>query len=312
MTYSLYEWLFFFYFYCFVGWCWESMYVSIRKKKLVNRGFMRGPLLPIYGFGAIVMLICTLPVRDNIPLTFICGMIGATTLEYFTGAAMEKLFGVRYWDYSNRPLNLNGHIYYGAALLWGLFSVLLVNFIHAPVAAFLHKLNAEAVRVGVFIVTVFASIDFGISFKTALDLKALLKKLTENNEEIRKLKTRTEAIIDSIEDFGAEKKAAFENLVERRSESFKSLASNVSKQYGEKRAEELEELIARYHILRDRINNRKENITFTMGHLVNNNPMVVSKSFSGALDEIKEYLDSRKRKNKNITEENITEKNITE
>ena len=72
------QWLTFFYIYCFLGWCYESTYCSIRDKKLTNRGFLHGPFLPIYGSGAIALLLLTNPVKDNIILTFIVAMIGAS------------------------------------------------------------------------------------------------------------------------------------------------------------------------------------------------------------------------------------------
>ena len=106
--YNLAQWLLFFYIYCFFGWCIESAYVSIHKKKFVNRGFMRGPFLPLYGSGAVMMLFVTIPVRDSLVLTYIFGAIGATILEYITGACMEALFKVRYWDYSHKPFNIHG------------------------------------------------------------------------------------------------------------------------------------------------------------------------------------------------------------
>ena len=118
-TYTTVDWLMFFYIYCFLGWCFESTYVSIQHKKWINRGFMRGPFLPLYGSGAVIMLFVTIPVRDNVFLTFLFGAVGATILEYFTGAAMEALFKVRYWDYSNNRFNLNGHICLGTTIAWG-------------------------------------------------------------------------------------------------------------------------------------------------------------------------------------------------
>ena len=90
--YNGFQWLFFFYMYCFFGWCFESTFVSLKSKKLVNRGFMRGPFLPLYGSGAIMMLVVSMPFRDNVLLTYIAGVIGATALEYVTGVVMEALF----------------------------------------------------------------------------------------------------------------------------------------------------------------------------------------------------------------------------
>ena len=68
-SYTITQWLFFFYFYCFIGWCFESAYVSIKSRKLTNRGFMRGPFLPIYGSGAIMMLVVSMPFQDSLILT---------------------------------------------------------------------------------------------------------------------------------------------------------------------------------------------------------------------------------------------------
>ena len=84
-SYSMVQWFIFFYFYCFVGWCIESAYVSIKTKQLTNRGFMRGPFLPLYGSGAIMMLVVSMPFQGNILMVYVAGCIGATILEYVTG-----------------------------------------------------------------------------------------------------------------------------------------------------------------------------------------------------------------------------------
>lgn len=93
-VYSLGQWLLFFFLYCFLGWVWESCYVSAKRRQWVNRGFLHGPMLPIYGTGAVIILLATIPVRDSLWLVFLLGMLAATALEYVTGAAMEALFKV--------------------------------------------------------------------------------------------------------------------------------------------------------------------------------------------------------------------------
>ena len=86
--------LLYFFFYSFVGWIWESSYVSILTKRLTNRGFLTGPMLPIYGSGAVVMLCATYPVQSSDIGIFLLGLIAATALEYVTGVVMEALFQV--------------------------------------------------------------------------------------------------------------------------------------------------------------------------------------------------------------------------
>ena len=112
-AYTPLQWLLIFFVYSVLGWVWESCYVSVKSKRWVNRGFLHGPWLPIYGSGAVVVLLVTLPARGRPALIFLLGMIGATVLEYVTGESMEKLFHMRYWDYSDKPLNVNGHICLG-------------------------------------------------------------------------------------------------------------------------------------------------------------------------------------------------------
>ena len=80
-TYTWYQWLTFFYLYCFFGWIFESTYVSLKQKRFVNRGFLRLPMLPLYGSGAVMMLWVSLPFQDSLILTYISGVIGATALE---------------------------------------------------------------------------------------------------------------------------------------------------------------------------------------------------------------------------------------
>lgn len=194
MIYTFSTWLLFFYFYCFLGWVWETCYVSVCQGRWVNRGFMRGPFLPIYGSGAIVVLIFTLPFRTDAGLVFIVGMASATLLEYFTGVAMEKMFHVRYWDYSGKPLNLNGHICLVSSLAWGVFSVILTLYGHTPVERFVLKMNSNLVEFIVFLLTVYFAIDLSESVREAVNLKEVLVSLEENNEEFRRLQKHIEVV----------------------------------------------------------------------------------------------------------------------
>ena len=145
--YTVHQWVLLFYLYCFMGWIWESCYVSLKNHNWVNRGFLKGPLLPIYGSGAIVVLISTLVVQKNLVLVFIIGMIAATILEYITGALMEKLFHVRYWDYTTEPFNINGHVCLLCSLAWGVFSVLLVRFVNPPIEYLINNIPDEILEI---------------------------------------------------------------------------------------------------------------------------------------------------------------------
>ena len=166
--------------------------MSVLKAKWVNRGFMRGPFLPIYGSGAIVVLIFTLPFRTSPGLVYVVGMVSATILEYFTGVAMEKMFHVRYWDYSKQRFNLNGHICLKSSLAWGAFSVILTLYGHTPVERLASRMSTNVLEVVVFVLTVYISIDMAESIREAINLKEVLVSLEENNEDFRRLQKHFE------------------------------------------------------------------------------------------------------------------------
>lgn len=191
-AYTADQWVLFFFFYCLCGWLWESCYVSLRKGQWVNRGFLNGPLLPIYGSGALIILLFTIPVKNDVRLIFLFGMLAATALEYVTGAVMERLFKVRYWDYSTQPCNLNGYICLTSSLAWGVFSILLVRFLHPPIEALLLRLPAPWAGPIALLLTAGFAVDAVQSVHDALDLRDVLTRLTEENEDLRRLAKRAE------------------------------------------------------------------------------------------------------------------------
>lgn len=190
--YSFPQWVLLFFFYCFCGWVWESCYVSLRQRQWVNRGFLEGPILPIYGSGAIIILFATLPVADSLVLVYFLGMAAATLLEYVTGAVMERIFKVRYWDYSKHKFNLNGHICLTSSIAWGFFSILLVRFLHPPVGRLLVRVPDWFVDPLALGLTAVFTVDVVRSVQAALDLREVLTKLTEENEDLRRLAKRAE------------------------------------------------------------------------------------------------------------------------
>ena len=192
--YTTGQWVLLFFFYCFCGWVWESCYVSLCQRHWVNRGFLQGPLLPIYGSGAILILFVTLPVANSLPLIWLFGMTAATALEYVTGAVMERLFKVRYWDYSKHRWNLHGYICLSSSIAWGFFSILLVRFLHPPVARLLADVPAFLVDPLALLLTAAFTADLVRSVQDAMDLRQTLIRLTEENEELRHLARRAEVV----------------------------------------------------------------------------------------------------------------------
>jgi uncharacterized membrane protein len=197
--YTLPQWILFFYIYCFIGWVWESTYVSICQRRFVNRGFLKGPFLPIYGSGAICILVVTIPVRDSIPLMFFVGMAAATLLEYVTGAVMEKMFRVRYWDYSKKFMNVNGYICLSSTICWGVMTILMVEVIQVHVEPLVMWLGDRYTERVVMVITPAVFADFVTSFIAAIHLRDALIMNDKIKEEMQKLNARKEALEEELE-----------------------------------------------------------------------------------------------------------------
>ncbi len=194
--YTMSQWLFLFYLYCFLGWCVESTYVSLKEKPphWINRGFMRGPFLPLYGSGAIMMLVVSAPFQHNLFLTYAAGCVGATILEYITGVVMEALFKVRYWDYSDVRFNFQGYICLGTTLSWGFLTILMTHVIHRPIESLLYSIPDGVLSVLVFILTIVIAADFALSFRAALDIRDILLAMEKVKEEMAHIQKRLDVI----------------------------------------------------------------------------------------------------------------------
>lgn len=271
-SYHLTQWVLFFFIYSFIGWVWECCFVSVRKRRWVNRGFMYGPMLPIYGFGALAVLISTIRVRDSIPLIFLFGMVGATLLEYVTGAVMERLFNVKYWDYSNQKFNLNGYICLTSSLGWGLFSVLLVKFVHVPIEGAVLKIPTIIAEGIAFVLTVAAAVDVTQSFNDAMDLKRILAQLEESKKQIRKIQEKLKV---ASEEFVEDYLQRAEEMVEGYKEEIKVQKKKRREQINSRK----EEYLARVHA-------RREERQRLLARLSERAELLMKEEFTSKVDEL--------------------------
>ncbi len=214
MTYTLTQWILLFYSYCLLGWIWESCYVSAKKHTWINRGFLHGPFLPLYGSGAILVLFITQPFTDNLILIYFSSMIAATILEYITGVTMERLFHVRYWDYSSKRFNINGHICLGSTIAWGFFAIGLIKILNPPISHYVTKIPESIAEPIAFVITIFITIDGVVSFYEAMDLRDVLAKLTATNEDIKRIQRRLEIIVSVVGEDAKEFKDKLANGIE--------------------------------------------------------------------------------------------------
>lgn len=309
--YTFIQWLLFFFIYCFLGWVWESCYVSIKKREWINRGFLHGPMLPIYGSGAIIVLLCTIGVRDQVILIFIFGMTGATILEYVTGACMERLFRVRYWDYSHMPLNLKGYICLPVSLGWGAFSVLLVRVIHVPIENLVLQIPERIAEVVSVVCSSAFAVDFTLSFSEAMDLRDMLIRLSDSNEKIQRLQKRLEVVSAFAEDGLMQyqmkreerkmsRKEFLERMIERQRENRRMMLVelidrvNESIDAGLEKREELQKIKTQIEQEFKNIGSLTNRAARRSARLLHRNPNTVSKRYAEALKQVQEMLKKKK------------------
>lgn len=261
-SYHFREWLSFFYFYCIFGWCFESTYVSFKNRHLVNRGFMKGPWLPIYGSGAILILWLTLPFQETPLLVYLTGAAGATLLEYVTGEVMVRLFRVRYWDYSNQKFQYKGHICLSSTIAWGFLSLLMVYVVHRPVERFVLGLHEDLTAVLAFLITVLMVYDFSNAFRDAMDLRAVLIQAELLRDELEERVEEKKRLMDAAVTFA--KAVVEEELDETR--------ERLEQALDEKRESLEQTLDEKIRQLEERQEQLKEHMTKSAGRLLLQNP----------------------------------------
>ncbi len=235
----------------------ESTFVSLQKRRPVNRGFLRLPMIPLYGTGAVMMLWVSLPVKDNLILVYIAGFFAASVLEYVTGWIMERLFKVRYWDYSDQKFNLNGYVCLGTSIAWGFLTILMTEVLHKPIEKVVLSLNPAVEFSFLAVVSVLFITDTIQSVRAALDLGHVLETLTKIKADLDDLQVQLALL--------------------------KAEASD--------RAEDIREETA---ALWERRRQLRRRLTSHHRSLLRGNPGATSRRFNDAFKDLKKYLEQNK------------------
>ena len=169
----------------FIGWICEVIYVGVTSAhKFVNRGFLHGPICPVYGFGGVVILMLPPSLYATwIPL-FLASMILCTTVEYFVSWLMEKLFHTRWWDYSHYKIQLNGRICLLNSILFGFLGVVVIHFVYPLMTDLLNSLGQTWISISGMIILAVLSVDIFFTVRKLVDFANVMKKLKELGETL--------------------------------------------------------------------------------------------------------------------------------
>ncbi|NLT14484.1 MAG: putative ABC transporter permease [Clostridiales bacterium] len=171
------DWLLWFFLYSFVGWAWETALFTVQERRFVNRGFLNGPFCPIYGFGALLLLLLLENNVSNIFALFFIAVFLTTSLEYLTAVLLENLFHAKWWDYSMFPLNYKGRISVISSAVFGIFAVLQIRFIHPFVRSLTGRIPENLKSIILLLVIIYLFIDFTLTIRHVFIMNGRLSEI---------------------------------------------------------------------------------------------------------------------------------------
>ena len=300
--YSVSQWVLLFFLYSFCGWCWEVFLYLVKERRFVNRGFLFGPILPIYGFGAVGILLTCVPVEGNMALVALVGTIAASLLEYVTGFLMETIFHVRYWDYSERPLNVNGYICALSAATWAVFSVFIVSVVNPFVKTYIYMIPLTMADAAAAIFTLLESME-----RYARELQALHGGLDSINErvsgmirdfaahvdsrqeELAASARRVTAARDRVREMMDQKRLSLEDGAKERFANLERVLNEAASYLPDVSAlrAEVEAARAKYDRQSEELRRNRERRLLRAEHALRNNPTAASRRHRGPFEQLK-------------------------
>ncbi len=243
----MYQFLWIFFVYAFLGWCTEVSYAALRTGKFVNRGFLNGPVCPIYGCGVVVVLAGLEPLKGNFVLLFLGSVVLTSALEWATGFVLEKLFRQRWWDYSDKPFNLGGYICLEFSIMWGFACLFVVDILHPSIEFFIRLIPHTLgwVLLGLF------------SAAMAVDLAATVRTIAKLNRQLDQIDQLARRLKTASNEFG-------ENLADRvleaaeRSADWKEDWEAAAEEWSQRRAEFQVQLAQRKERLEGELAQKRE------------------------------------------------------
>lgn len=269
----------YFFVYAFLGWCTEVAFAAWKTHHFVNRGFLNGPICPVYGIGVGVVVQFLTPYHDNLILLYITSVVLVSAIEWFTGFILEKLFHNKWWDYSDMPLNLSGYICLPFSLIWGIACVLIVLFIHPGI----HRLLAHIpMMIGTILIVILGIAMFSDLYITASGILTMNKRLDAMQEiadELHQISDRIGENIYKSTAFAMERQEEFRETMAEKHEEFHETLDGVSDEIHE----HIRELRARYAEM-------TANTTRIQKRLLNAFPKMESRRHKEILEDLREKL----------------------
>lgn len=215
-----------FFIYSFLGWCVEVAFVAVTAGKVTNRGFLNVPVCPIYGCGMIGVLLALLPVEKNVWLLFLGGMVICSAVELFGGWILDKIFHMRWWDYSDKKFNIGGYVCLAFSFMWGMAVVFAVKFVHHPIMAVVKKIPFQIQIIIVVVCGVVFVVDMIVTLKNLIGINKSLGQLDKLAESLHTVGDQLKDVVGNSAITVAEKaEEGMEILDEKTADSREKIAA---------------------------------------------------------------------------------------
>ncbi len=326
---SLEEMIMYFFIYSFLGWVLEVAFHALKCGKFINRGMLAGPVCPIYGFGAVIIICILEPIKNNLFLLFIGSAILCTFLEYIAGLALDKLFHKRWWDYSDVPYNIGGYVCLQFSVYWGIGGIMLIRDIQELIGSFVNIFSTELILIAnvIFIIAMF--IDAFVTVNSINKMNRKLELLEDLQKEIHNIsdyigenvteKTleiaqKSQPVIENIEKKKAERKNKTIEAKRERKENIAKFKEDISKSVSTQEFNSDSKAVEKMNKLSDSIYGNKlfaNNSRYTIEELnrkkayIHNKPVRGEKRLLKAFPNIKE---NKRKKAFNEMRQNYTDK----
>ena len=298
----MYHFLWICFIYAFLGWCTEVSYAALVTGKFVNRGFLNGPVCPIYGFGVVIVLACLEPLKGSKLLLFFGSVLLTSLLELVTGFVLEKLFHQQWWDYSDQPFNLGGYICLRFSILWGFACMFVVYILHPTILLFIRLVPHTLGIVLLALFSLVMAVDLAATVRTIMKINRRLSQIDELAAKIKEASNEfgenlADKILDAAE-AGAELKEEFtdrtedwkEELAQKKEDlqdDLDDIRQSLNKrrqEYRDQRQEELAEL-------RRRLDEAMDGKVFGQRRLMKAFPRMRSTDHRQALERLRQRME---------------------
>lgn len=276
-----------FFIYSFLGWCVEVAFVAVTAGKVTNRGFLNGPVCPIYGCGMIGVLLALLPVEKNIWLLFLGGMVICSAVELFGGWILDKIFHMRWWDYSDEKFNIGGYVCLAFSFMWGMAVVFAVKFVHHPIMAVVKKIPFQIQVIIVVVCGVVFVVDMIVTLKNLIGINKSLGQLDKLAESLHTVGDQLKDVVGNSAITVDEKAEEGMEILDEKAADSRERIAGVREESAERIAKQLKELEEK----RDAI---MESLQKNVKHRLNTPPTL---NKSGKSINIVEYIKDYKNKN---------------